>query len=76
MAKALTTLLSDLELVQQYGQAARATIEQQYALEHIIDMYRELYQKLMRQRTQKETATRRNGLIASATGIVNRSQTR
>ncbi|HZU03091.1 MAG TPA: glycosyltransferase family 4 protein [Ktedonobacteraceae bacterium] len=76
MAKALTTLLSDLALVQQYGQAARATIEQQYALEHIIDMYRELYQKLMRHRTQKETATRRNGLMASAVGIVNRPRTR
>src|SRR5207244_3756077 len=35
MAQALLTLLRDPGLAQQYGRAARATIEQYYSLEHI-----------------------------------------
>jgi hypothetical protein len=66
-------LLSAPALAQRYGQAARATIEQQYALEHIIEMYRELYQRLMGYGIQKET--RKDRLIASPIGIAeNRSQ--
>lgn len=73
MAEALTTLLSAPALAQRYGQVARVTIEQQYALEHIIEMYRELYQRLMGYGIQKET--RKDQLIASPFGIAeNRSQ--
>ncbi len=47
MAQALLTLLSDPALAQKYGQAARATIENHYSLEHVTDMYTELYQKML-----------------------------
>lgn len=46
MAKALVTLLRDPVLASTYGYAARATIEQQYSVEHITDMYVGLYQKI------------------------------
>lgn len=46
MAQALLTLLSDPVLVQKYGHAARATIEQHYSLEHITDKYIELYESI------------------------------
>jgi len=47
MAQALLTLLSDPALAQKYGQAARATIENHYSLEHVTDMYTVLYQKML-----------------------------
>lgn len=47
MAQALLTLLSDPALAQKYGKAARATIENNYSLEHVTDMYVELYQKML-----------------------------
>ncbi len=43
MAQALLVLLADPVLVRRYGQAARTTVEQNYSLEHIIDMYVEIY---------------------------------
>ncbi len=52
MAQALLTLLNDPDLVQDYGQAARTTIEQHYTLEHITDLYTELYQNMLN--SQKE----------------------
>ncbi len=51
MAEALLTLLCDTTLAIQYGQAARATVEQRYSLEHITDMYIELYQKMVTPQT-------------------------
>ena len=47
MAQALLTLLNDPLLVQKYGHAARQTIERHYSLEHIIDRYVELYQRII-----------------------------
>lgn len=47
MAQALLALLGDPMLVQSHGHAARATIEQRYSLEHIADMYIELYDSLI-----------------------------
>lgn len=52
MAKALLTLLSDPPLAKKYGHAARATIEQQYSMEHITDMYVELYERITVRRLQ------------------------
>ncbi len=46
MAQALLTLLRDPGLVQKYGHAARATIEQHYSLEDITDTYIELYRSV------------------------------
>ncbi len=46
MAQALLTLLRDFALAQEYGNVARATIEQHYSLEHVIDIYVELYQRI------------------------------
>ncbi len=46
MAQALLTLLRDPAMARQYGRAARVTIEQHYSLEHILDKYIELYQKI------------------------------
>lgn len=46
MAQALLTLLHDPELVQRYGQAARVITEKHYSLEHITNMYIELYNRL------------------------------
>ena len=46
MAQALLTLLRDQALAQMYGQAARATIEERFSLEHITEMYVELYQSI------------------------------
>ena len=53
MAEALLTLLCDTTLAIQYGQAARATVEQRYSLEHITDMYIELYQKMVTPQTNR-----------------------
>lgn len=46
MAQALLQLLRDPALVQEYAQAARATIEQHYTLEQVINMYTTIYQRL------------------------------
>jgi glycosyltransferase involved in cell wall biosynthesis len=46
MALALLTLLGDPELVEKYGRAARVTTEKHYSLEHITNMYIELYERL------------------------------
>lgn len=43
MAQALLTLLSDQAQAQKYGRAARETVEQDYAFEHVMDTYVELY---------------------------------
>jgi glycosyltransferase involved in cell wall biosynthesis len=47
MAQALMTLLQSPELVQKYGHAAHTLIEQAYTLEHVLEMYTQLYQKLI-----------------------------
>ncbi len=46
LAQALLTLLGEPGLAQKYGHAARATIEQHYSLEHITDLYIQLYQRI------------------------------
>lgn len=48
MAQALLTLLNDPQLAQEYGRAARITVEQHYNLEHITDRYIEMYQMLIK----------------------------
>src|SRR5438270_9151908 len=50
MAQALLTLLLDRVLAQEYGKAARETVEKYYAFEHITDMYVELYHKIAEDR--------------------------
>lgn len=47
MAKALITLLQAPELALQYGNAAHTLIEQSYTLEHILDMYIQIYHDLI-----------------------------
>jgi glycosyltransferase involved in cell wall biosynthesis len=54
MAKAIVTLLCDPLLASKYGNAARATIEQHYSVEHITNMYMELYQRIADHSSQKE----------------------
>jgi glycosyltransferase involved in cell wall biosynthesis len=54
MAQALLTLLRDPAIAQKYGQAARLTVERYYSLEHITDMYIELYDKLIDRSQQKD----------------------
>ncbi|GAC1367308.1 MAG: hypothetical protein NVS2B12_09870 [Ktedonobacteraceae bacterium] len=46
MAEALLTLLEDTALAQKYGAAARVTIEEGYTLEHVLNMYTAIYQRL------------------------------
>lgn len=46
MARALVTLLEDTALAQKYGAAARATVEQSYTLEHVLNMYTAIYERL------------------------------
>ena len=53
MADALLTLLSNPTLTEQYGQVARATVEQRYSLEYITDIYIELYQKMITPQTKR-----------------------
>jgi glycosyltransferase involved in cell wall biosynthesis len=48
MAQALLTLLNTATLVKRFGQAARATVEQQYGLEQIIDRYVAMYHLLLK----------------------------
>jgi glycosyltransferase involved in cell wall biosynthesis len=52
MAQALLTLLRDPVLARKHGEAARATIEKHFALEHITDRYVELYQRLVARRSE------------------------
>lgn len=52
MAQALLILLHDPELAQKYGSAARTTIEQRYPLDRIIDMYEEVYRRMIDRRGQ------------------------
>jgi glycosyltransferase involved in cell wall biosynthesis len=47
LAKALLTLLRDPILAKKYGHAARIRIEQHYSSQRIMDMYVELYQRLL-----------------------------
>jgi len=54
MAEALLILLRGPVLAQKYGRAARARIEQHYSLEHITDMYVELYQRIAGCKSQTE----------------------
>lgn len=51
LAEALLTLLKDPTLAKKYGAAARARIEQHYTLEHILDMYIDLYRELANRHT-------------------------
>ena len=46
LAQALICLLDDSELARKYGEAARATVEKHYSLEHIVDTYIELYHRV------------------------------
>jgi glycosyltransferase involved in cell wall biosynthesis len=57
MAQALLTLLHDPVLAQRYGRAARATIEEHYALDSVTDGYIELYQSMIRRRPQVAEVT-------------------
>lgn len=43
LAQALLTALSQPELLQIWGNAARTTVEKSYTLEHIIDLYIDIY---------------------------------
>ncbi len=47
LADALLALLQDPALIQQYGQAARLTIEQSYSLEHSLHRYMALYHSMI-----------------------------
>lgn len=46
LAQALLTLLRDPALARTYGRAARAAVENHYALEHIMDVYMRLYEDM------------------------------
>jgi glycosyltransferase involved in cell wall biosynthesis len=46
MGAALVTLLGDTALAQKYAAAARGTIEEGYTLEHVLNMYTEIYTRL------------------------------
>lgn len=52
MARALLTLLKDPALVKQYAEAARSTIENSYSLEHITNLYEQLYQNITNKRRE------------------------
>jgi glycosyltransferase involved in cell wall biosynthesis len=54
LAQALLALFRDPRLAKRYGQEARATIEQHYALEHITDTYVELYARLVHSKLRVE----------------------
>jgi glycosyltransferase involved in cell wall biosynthesis len=49
LARALLTVLANPDLARAFGQAARATVERHYALEHMIDQYVELYTTITQQ---------------------------
>ncbi|GCE25382.1 hypothetical protein KDA_08660 [Dictyobacter alpinus] len=46
MSKALLTLLKDPQLAQQYGALASALIQREYTLEHVLNLYTTIYQRL------------------------------
>jgi glycosyltransferase involved in cell wall biosynthesis len=52
MAEAILTLLRNPALVQEYGRAARQTIEQHYSFEQVMGRYIELYQRIAERRWQ------------------------
>ncbi|BCL83377.1 glycosyltransferase family 4 protein [Ktedonobacteria bacterium brp13] len=54
MAQALLTLLNDPALVERYGAAARATIEEHYTLDHVLHMYTDVYQDLLSWPTDRD----------------------
>jgi glycosyltransferase involved in cell wall biosynthesis len=54
LADALLTLLHNPTLTRQYGRAALATIKQRYSLDHITDLYLDLYQSMVEQHPQPE----------------------
>jgi glycosyltransferase involved in cell wall biosynthesis len=47
LAEALLTLVRDLVLARRYGRAARATVEQHYSFDCIMDRYVDLYHRLL-----------------------------
>ncbi len=51
MAAALLTLLRDPVLIQEYGKAARETVEKHYAFDLIMDRYIELYSDMAERRS-------------------------
>ncbi len=63
IAKALLTLLRDPGLTRKYGHAARATIEKRYSLEHIVDQYIELYQRITVNKPQRIRARSKTALL-------------
>jgi glycosyltransferase involved in cell wall biosynthesis len=67
MAQALLTLVHDPLLAQKYGQAARETAERRFSLEHIIEEYVELYQRIAGGRGQvaEDTPTSRTYHLSS-----------
>jgi glycosyltransferase involved in cell wall biosynthesis len=52
MSKALLALLMQPELVKEFGNNARVTIEKQYSLDHITDSYIELYRRIISSKFQ------------------------
>lgn len=52
LASALLSLLRDPALCQQYGHAARSTVEERYSLDYVTGMYLELYQQVWRDHTR------------------------
>lgn len=50
MAQELLALLHDPALVQQYGRAARTTVEKRYSLEQVTNMYIALYEQMIHRR--------------------------
>lgn len=61
MAQALLRLLRNPALAQDYGQAARQTVEQHYTLQQVIDMYGDIYQSLLNLPTVGTGAARWEG---------------
>lgn len=59
MAQALLVLLRDPDLAKKYAKAARATMEEHYALNHITDTYIEIYQDMIghKPQTKEEYST-------------------
>jgi len=47
LTKALLELIENEELAQRLGKQARVTVEEHYAMNHIVDSYRELYRQLV-----------------------------
>jgi glycosyltransferase involved in cell wall biosynthesis len=52
MAEALLTLLQNPQLARTYGQAARRRVERYYSLEHITELYIQLYKSMVSERQQ------------------------